>query len=70
MEAILGKTFVDKAAPAGTEKFKDAQIIGVYFSAHWCPPCIIPHITNHVRQNVYTKARRSLQQDKYAEEKI
>ena len=21
------------------EDFKKAKIIGIYFSAHWCPPC-------------------------------
>ncbi len=39
MESILGTTFKDKAATVGPERFKDMKVIGIYFSAHWCPPC-------------------------------
>ena len=42
MEEILGKTFVSNDGPVGTEKLAGAQVIGIYFSAHWCPPCIMP----------------------------
>eukprot|EP01022_Parablepharisma_sp_SALTPOND_P009429 TRINITY_DN139194_c0_g1_i1.p1 TRINITY_DN139194_c0_g1~~TRINITY_DN139194_c0_g1_i1.p1 ORF type:complete len:154 (-),score=17.17 TRINITY_DN139194_c0_g1_i1:105-566(-) len=39
MESTLGTSFVDKQFPVGTERLKDVKAIGLYFSAHWCPPC-------------------------------
>ena len=44
-ESTLGKLFKHKAiltksGPMSFEEaFKDAKCIGIYFSAHWCPPC-------------------------------
>jgi len=41
MEALLGSTLVDNTgATHGTaEKLADVDAVGLYFSAHWCPPC-------------------------------
>ena len=40
MEAVVGSSFIgkegEKLAIGDIEK---AEVFGVYFSAHWCPPC-------------------------------
>ena len=36
---FLGNSFVTKAGNAGPEVLENVKVIGVYFSAHWCPPC-------------------------------
>jgi len=35
---LLGDTFVGKSGEVGLEAIK-GKTIGIYFSAHWCPPC-------------------------------
>ena len=36
---FLGNNFVTKQGSAGAEIFQGVGAIGIYFSAHWCPPC-------------------------------
>ena len=38
-KAIFGDSFCCQKETVTAEKLKDFKIIGVYFSAHWCPPC-------------------------------
>ena len=35
----LGQNFVSKNGNNNGFSLKSAQLIGIYFSAHWCPPC-------------------------------
>jgi nucleoredoxin len=35
---LLGDTFTSKSGEVGREAIK-GKTIGIYFSAHWCPPC-------------------------------
>ncbi len=35
----LGNNFVTKDGENNGASLKSAQLIGIYFSAHWCPPC-------------------------------
>ncbi|XP_015914691.1 nucleoredoxin-like protein 2 isoform X2 [Parasteatoda tepidariorum] len=41
MEILAGQTLVkrDQSKIAADEALKDKEVIGLYFSAHWCPPC-------------------------------
>jgi nucleoredoxin len=42
MESFLqsfGNDLVSKNGPVDGSSLKSAQLIGIYFSAHWCPPC-------------------------------
>eukprot|EP00826_Nyctotherus_ovalis_P034685 TRINITY_DN290_c0_g1_i12.p1 TRINITY_DN290_c0_g1~~TRINITY_DN290_c0_g1_i12.p1 ORF type:complete len:145 (+),score=42.26 TRINITY_DN290_c0_g1_i12:114-548(+) len=42
VETLIGSKFKDCANKGGdvtSDAFKDAQLVGIYFSAHWCPPC-------------------------------
>jgi len=41
MEHLAGQTLVkkDKSQVSADDALKDKEIIGFYFSAHWCPPC-------------------------------
>ncbi|XP_067671480.1 nucleoredoxin-like [Haliotis asinina] len=40
-EELLGQSVVDKDKKnVPTSSFTgDGQVVGIYFSAHWCPPC-------------------------------
>ena len=43
MEKTIGETFLGKG-PEGKidvsiESVKEAKVVALYFSAHWCPPC-------------------------------
>lgn len=40
-EVLAGSSYVDKAGAKFTwaEHFAGKEAIGLYFSAHWCPPC-------------------------------
>ncbi len=35
----LGTSFVTKDSTADDSTIKQAEFVGIYFSAHWCPPC-------------------------------
>ena len=35
----LGDNFVSKDGTDNGASLQSAQLIGIYFSAHWCPPC-------------------------------
>ena len=35
----LGNNFVSKDGIDDGSSLKSVQLIGIYFSAHWCPPC-------------------------------
>lgn len=39
MEGILGQTLLSKSGPVPTSSLLSADLILLYFSAHWCPPC-------------------------------
>ena len=40
MESFLGtKLITNDGKEADFSRVKDAKVIGIYFSAHWCPPC-------------------------------
>ena len=41
MEHLAGQTLVNKNKDevSADEALKDKEIIALYFSAHWCPPC-------------------------------
>lgn len=38
MEALLGKTLTTKSGDVATSSLS-TKVVGLYFSAHWCPPC-------------------------------
>lgn len=37
--SLLGNDFVSNAGVMDNSSIKNAKVIGIYFSAHWCPPC-------------------------------
>ena len=37
--ALLGEDLVTKAGSVKTKDALEGKIVGIYFSAHWCPPC-------------------------------
>jgi len=37
--ALFGVDLISKDGPVGSESINDNDVIGIYFSAHWCPPC-------------------------------
>jgi len=40
IETLLGKTLLNKGGEISTaEAMKGKKAVGLYFSAHWCPPC-------------------------------
>ena len=40
MEAKIGNTFKTKSGTISLEELQaSADVVAVYFSAHWCPPC-------------------------------
>jgi len=36
---ILGNSFYSNNGEVNDSSLKSAKFIGIYFSAHWCPPC-------------------------------
>jgi nucleoredoxin len=38
-ESILGKTLLGKSGDVDTATALKGKTLGIYFSAHWCPPC-------------------------------
>ena len=52
----LGDTFYDKSGSVDNSSLKSVKLIGVYFSAHWCPPCrnftpVLANFYNTVNKN-------------------
>lgn len=39
MESLIGHTIHSQSGPFETRALKDLDIVLLYFSAHWCPPC-------------------------------
>jgi len=39
LRQLFGDTFVNNKSEKFTAKHFEDKVIGVYFSAHWCPPC-------------------------------
>ena len=40
-EALLGKAFISNKGEVPLEKVMKAEVVAVYFGAHWIPPCKI-----------------------------
>ena len=41
LTALLGETLISKAGPIEVSSLaKAGHVVGLYFSAHWCPPCL------------------------------
>ena len=36
---FLGNKFLTSSGESGPSVFDGVKVIGIYFSAHWCPPC-------------------------------
>jgi thiol-disulfide isomerase/thioredoxin len=55
MEALLGPTLVNPAGDAlsTAAALAGAEYVGIYFSAHWCPPCkrFTPLLSKYVTDN-------------------
>lgn len=39
LEALFGTTVQGKSGDVAVSSLADLEAVGVYFSAHWCPPC-------------------------------
>jgi nucleoredoxin len=39
VQSTYGETFFNKSGKTDNSTLKEAKLIGIYFSAHWCPPC-------------------------------
>jgi len=39
MEDLLGKTLLKQDKTVSTKEALTGKVVGLYFSAHWCPPC-------------------------------
>jgi nucleoredoxin len=39
LTALFGPTLVTKSGSGSTDELLRGKTIGIYFSAHWCPPC-------------------------------
>ncbi|XP_025108119.1 tryparedoxin-like [Pomacea canaliculata] len=40
IKEILGETVLGKNGPVDVDSFaEEGYVVGLYFSAHWCPPC-------------------------------
>jgi len=39
MEDLLGKTLLKQDTTVSTKDALTGKVVGLYFSAHWCPPC-------------------------------
>jgi nucleoredoxin len=39
MQALLGETLKSAAGDVPIEGVLNTPVVGLYFSAHWCPPC-------------------------------
>merc|ERR1711964_772522 len=39
MENILGPKLQGKSGDIDTKTLNECDLVGIYFSAHWCPPC-------------------------------
>jgi nucleoredoxin len=37
--SLYGNKFLSKTGPVDDSALKGVKLIGIYFSAHWCPPC-------------------------------
>jgi nucleoredoxin len=53
---LFGNTFQTKDGEADDSTLKSAQLIGIYFSAHWCPPCrgftpVLANFYNEINKN-------------------
>lgn len=63
VEQLLGKKFVDctkKGAEVPASEIAKAKLIGVYFSAHWCPPCKALNLILDIRQIIHPSSDRVL----------
>ena len=38
-EELLGKAFISNKGEIPLEKVMNAEVVAVYFGAHWFPPC-------------------------------
>jgi nucleoredoxin len=56
MEGLFGNSFVSKNGEVQNPFTSSVQLVGVYFSAHWCPPCrgftpVLAEVYNEVNKN-------------------
>jgi nucleoredoxin len=54
--STLGNNFVSNAGAMDNSSLKNAKVVGIYFSAHWCPPCrgftpVLAKFYNEVNKN-------------------
>eukprot|EP00045_Choanoeca_perplexa_P001343 m.19023 g.19023 ORF g.19023 m.19023 type:complete len:195 (-) comp10883_c0_seq1:106-690(-) len=55
--ATLGSTFVDRDGNIHSSSSLDGKVLGLYFSASWCPPCrqFTPHLIDWYTSGAVTK---------------
>ena len=39
VDKIIGNSFLQQEKTVDSSVFSDIELVGIYFSAHWCPPC-------------------------------
>ena len=39
MNKLVGEQFLGHDGPLNFKDIENAKVVGIYFSAHWCPPC-------------------------------
>jgi len=58
---MLGEQLLGKEGKVATKDLIDKDVVGIYFSAHWCPPCrrFTPQLAK--AYNTYKEAGKSLE---------
>mmetsp|Transcript_54775 Transcript_54775/g.138356 ORF Transcript_54775/g.138356 Transcript_54775/m.138356 type:complete len:245 (-) Transcript_54775:308-1042(-) len=60
-EGLLGPTLLTSDGPKETETtLQDAKVVGLYFSAHFCPPCrqFTPELAKWYKENLEAKGMK------------
>ncbi|KAH9523263.1 hypothetical protein Btru_066226 [Bulinus truncatus] len=49
---LLGKTVTSKSGEVDVASLSENDVVGLYFSAHWCPPCrgFTPELANYYQK--------------------
>jgi len=55
--ALLGETLKGKDGDVNTAEALAGKVVGLYFSAHWCPPCrgFTPKLSEYYQQSLKAK---------------